>query len=93
LIDLAVVTGLPFDLLVTDIQMPERDGYQLTQTLRARDLRIPIVALTAHALTEDHQKCLKAGCDDYESKPIGRQKLLSICQKWLLKPNEPNEPN
>ena len=88
MIDNAVATGQPFDLLVTDIQMPEMDGYQLTQTLRARGMRIPIVALTAHALTEDHQKCLQAGCDDYESKPIGRQKLLSMCQKWLLKPKE-----
>ncbi len=88
MIDNALATGQPFDLLVTDIQMPEIDGYQLTQTLRARGMRIPIVALTAHALAEDRQKCMQAGCDDYESKPIIKAKLLSVCQKWLLIPKQ-----
>ena len=83
MIDNAITNGEPFDLLLTDIQMPELDGYQLTQTLRARGMRIPIVALTAHALAEDRQKCMQAGCDDYESKPIIKARLLSVCQKWL----------
>lgn len=88
MIDNAIAIGQPFDLLLTDIQMPEMDGYQLTQTLRARGMGIPIVALTAHALAEDRQKCVQAGCDDYESKPIGRATLLAVCQKWLLRPTE-----
>jgi PAS domain S-box-containing protein len=88
MIDNAFTTGQPFDLLLTDIQMPEMDGYQLTQTLRARGMRMPIVALTAHALAEDRQKCMQAGCDDYESKPINRERLLSVCKKWSRRPDE-----
>ena len=83
MIDTAVNNGEPFDLLLTDIQMPEMDGYQLTQTLRARGSRLPIVALTAHALIEDRHRCIQAGCNDYESKPIVRAKLLAVCKKWL----------
>jgi PAS domain S-box-containing protein len=87
MIDNSIATGQPFDLLLTDIQMPEMDGYQLTQTLRARGVRMPIVALTAYALAEDRQKCMQAGCDDYESKPIKKESLLSVCKKWLERPN------
>lgn len=83
MIDTAFTNGVPFDLLLTDIQMPEMDGYELTQTLRVRGSRIPIVALTAHALVEDRDKCMHAGCNDYESKPIIRAQLLAICKKWL----------
>jgi PAS domain S-box-containing protein len=88
MIDNALSNGQPFDLMLTDIQMPEMDGYQLTQTLRARGMRIPIVALTAYALAEDRQRCMQAGCNDYESKPIIKTKLLSVCKKWLLCPKE-----
>lgn len=75
--------GAPYDLLVTDIQMPEMDGYQLARTLRERSDAIAIVALTANALSEDRAKCLDAGCDDYASKPIEKNLLLSVCAKWL----------
>jgi PAS domain S-box-containing protein len=88
MIDNAISSGQPFDLLLTDIQMPEMDGYQLTQALRARGVRMPIVALTAYALAEDREKCMQAGCDDYESKPIIRERLLSVCKKWSQRSDE-----
>lgn len=74
---------LPYDLILTDIQMPEMDGYMLARTVRNQGIKIPIVALTAHALAEDRQKCLDAGCDDYLSKPIDKQSLLTVCSKWI----------
>jgi len=78
-IDKALNSNKPFDLLLTDIQMPEMDGYTLIKTLRQRESRIPIVALTAHAMPEDKQRCLDAGCNGYASKPINRQLLIDTC--------------
>ncbi|MBL9164283.1 MAG: response regulator [Planctomycetaceae bacterium] len=83
LLEAAWRTDRPFDLLVTDMQMPVMDGYTLAQTLRARNRDIPIVALTAHAMTEDRRKCLEAGCDDYATKPIDKLALLATCQRWI----------
>jgi signal transduction histidine kinase len=83
---LAQAQGRPFELLLADMQMPEMDGYTLAQTLRARGCPIPIIALTAHAMAEDRDRCLAAGCDDYASKPIDKAALLGTCAKWLAKP-------
>lgn len=82
-LDWAAAAGAPFDLLITDMQMPEMDGYTLAGTLRAQGADIPIIALTAHAMAEDRQRCLDAGCDDYASKPIDRQALIATCARWL----------
>ncbi|MBX3322659.1 MAG: PAS domain S-box protein [Phycisphaeraceae bacterium] len=80
----AVQEGNPFDLLLTDIQMPEMDGYTLVRTLRERGDRIPVVALTAHAMAEDRQRCMEVGCDDYASKPIRREELIETCRSWMM---------
>ncbi len=82
-IESAALTATPFDLLVTDMQMPELDGYSLARTLRALGATLPVIALTAHAMAEDRQKCLDAGCDDYATKPIDRALLIRTCARWL----------
>ncbi len=83
LLERAAAEGRSFELLLTDIQMPEMDGYTLARSLRAQGSTLAIVALTAHAMAEDRQKCLDAGCDDYAVKPIERAQLLETCARWL----------
>lgn len=81
----SIIAEQPYHMIITDIQMPEMDGYSLTKVLRAEGATLPIIALTAHAMAEDRQKCLDAGCDDYLSKPVDRRLLRTTIEKWLSK--------
>jgi len=76
----------PFDLILMDVQMPEMDGFEATGQIRRLEMerggRIPIVAMTAHAMKGDRERCLEAGMDDYISKPIQVDKLMDIIERW-----------
>jgi len=73
------------DLVLMDIMMPEMDGYQATREIRKNRKynSLPIIALTAKAMKEDRQLCIDAGANDYMSKPLDKEKLISLLRVWL----------
>jgi PAS domain S-box-containing protein len=75
----------PFDVVFMDLQMPEMDGYTASRLIREqpRLQSMPIIAMTAHALVEEHQRCLDAGMNDHVSKPIDPEALFSTLLRWV----------
>jgi two-component system, sensor histidine kinase and response regulator len=86
---LEAVRAGPFDLVLMDLHMPEIDGFAATAAIRAQEAAVgqgrhlPIVALTADALAGDAQKSLAAGMDDHLSKPISRERLAAVVERWV----------
>ena len=77
-----------FDLVLMDVQMPEMDGFEATAIIRAREqvsgTHLPIVAMTAHAMKGDKERCLAAGMDGYVSKPIDVEQLFAVIEQVLV---------
>jgi PAS domain S-box-containing protein len=86
---LSALERIPYDLILMDVQMPEMDGFEATATMRRKEREtgghIPIIAMTAHALKGDRERCLEAGMDDYVPKPIEPQGLIEVIARWVDK--------
>ena len=79
------VRNQSFDLVLMDVQMPEMDGYEATNLLRTdpRFTRLPIIAMTAHAMASDRDRCLAEGMNDHVAKPIVLEELMDVLLRWL----------
>ena len=82
-----------YDIILMDIQMPEMDGLEATRKIRAdrRFDHLPIIAMTAYALTEEYGRCIEAGMNDYIPKPIDPDRLMEVLSKWVKSVRE-NDP-
>ena len=93
---LAALATDVFDLVLMDVQMPEMDGFEATQAIRAREQtngsRLPIVALTTHAMKEDRERCLATGMDAYLSKPIQSAELFATIEQMVSQPEQGHAP-
>ncbi len=80
-----------FDLVLMDVQMPEMDGLEATRAIRMSGVRpdVPIVALTANAMTGDRERCLEAGMNDFLGKPFSAQDLYDVIERWAGRPKQP----
>ena len=82
-----------FDVVLMDVQMPVMDGFQATQAIRKladpKKARLPIIAMTAHALKGDAERCLEAGMDGYISKPVKGEELIELVERMAERPAGP----
>ena len=80
------------NIIIMDMSLPELDGWEATRRIKAnpQTKSIPVIAMTAHAMTGDREKCLQAGCDDYDTKPVELSTLLDKI-KNLISKNQANE--
>jgi two-component system sensor histidine kinase/response regulator len=82
---LQVFVADSYDLVLMDIQLPDLDGFEVTREIRRQETageRVPIIALTAHALEGDRERCVAAGMDDYLSKPVTEEQLIAVLSRW-----------
>jgi signal transduction histidine kinase/CheY-like chemotaxis protein len=83
---LSALDQAPFDVVLMDVQMPEMDGFETTNAIRARErgtgMHLPIIAMTAHAMQGDRERCIAAGMDDYISKPLDIKELIELLGKF-----------
>jgi two-component system sensor histidine kinase/response regulator len=90
------LTAEPFDVVLMDVQMPEMDGFEATDAIRTREQitgqHLPIIAMTAHAMKGDRERCLEGGMDDYVSKPVHASKLLEVIQKYASHSTPATDP-
>ena len=89
---LKALETIPYDLVLMDVQMPEMDGSRPPGRSAIRNpqssiTRIPIIAMTAHAMQGDRERCLEAGMNDYVTKPVSPQALAEVLDKWLPEEN------
>lgn len=92
---IALLEQNQYDLIFMDCQMPVMDGYQAAQIIRSRGLapNTPIIAMTAHALPGDRQRCLESGMDDYLAKPVTQEVFISVLHHWLIARSQESAPS
>jgi signal transduction histidine kinase/CheY-like chemotaxis protein len=98
---LDAIQRMQYDLVLMDCQMPEMDGFEATKVIRSQEAatptslsrpRLPIIALTANAMSGDRERCFAAGMDDYVSKPFTQEKLRAVLSRWLLQTDKSASP-
>jgi len=72
------------NVILMDIQMPVMDGYETAQRIKALNINVPIIAQTSYAMANEKEKCIDAGCDDYITKPLNLDQLLSLIDKFIV---------
>jgi CheY-like chemotaxis protein len=89
---LQALSSQRYDAVLMDCQMPDIDGYEATKELRRREnggRHTPVIAMTAHAMTGDRERCIEAGMDDYITKPVRMQTLNDVLRRWIGESQEP----